>query len=82
MARAKKDQNSPLFEELEPRLLFSADGLDALAAGAVEQDYAEEPVIIADLDSEPDVKSEAVDQPVERRCCAGRSGNNRRGCSI
>ncbi|MCP4338030.1 MAG: LEPR-XLL domain-containing protein, partial [Desulfobulbaceae bacterium] len=64
MARAKKNQNALLFEELEPRLLFSADALDALAAGAVEQDYAEEPAVIFDMEAKAEAGDVVVDQPV------------------
>ena len=44
--------NALIFEELEPRLLFSADGAEGLAAEAVEQTIEEEPVIIVDVESE------------------------------
>ena len=40
----------PIFEELEPRLLFSADIAEALVVDAVEQDFEEQPAIFADLE--------------------------------
>ena len=41
MAPRKQNTTTLLFEELEPRLLFSADGAEVLAAEAVEQDVRE-----------------------------------------
>ncbi|HHB77570.1 MAG TPA: DUF4347 domain-containing protein, partial [Desulfobulbus sp.] len=58
---------APIFEELEPRLLFSADGAEALAAPVVEQAY-EEPVVIAAPESP--VEATAVDQPTEQKTTA------------
>ncbi len=55
MARSQKTHNSPLFEELEARLLFSADIGEALAAVAVDQEVEEEQVIVADVESEVEV---------------------------
>lgn len=59
----KKTYNSPLFEELEPRLLFSADVAEAFAADAVVEEYVEEPVIVAELDPGQENNDIAVDQP-------------------
>ncbi|MCP4340448.1 MAG: DUF4347 domain-containing protein [Desulfobulbaceae bacterium] len=71
MAQVKKKHNTLLFEELEPRLLFSADMGEALAAGAVEQEYVEEQVIITDLEPDLDAGNVAVDQPDEKVVVAG-----------
>lgn len=38
MARKKRHHTSLIFEELEPRLLFSADGAEALAEGAIVEE--------------------------------------------
>ncbi len=67
MARSKQKNNSLIFEELEPRLLFSADGVEALAADAVEQTLEEQPIIIIEQETqeqavEPEsVQSESAD---------------------
>ena len=65
MGRVKKTKNALVFEELEPRLLFSADMGEAFIADAVIEDYAEEPVVMADLDADVEINSGAVDQPGE-----------------
>ena len=46
MTKCYSKFKSLIFEELEPRLLFSADGAEVLAAEAVEQEVQEQPVII------------------------------------
>ena len=67
MARSKQKNNPLIFEELEPRLLFSADGVEALAADAVEQTLEEQPIIIIEQGTqeqavEPEsVQSESAD---------------------
>ena len=63
MKRPRIGKNTLVFEELEPRLLFSADGAEALAAPIVEQEY-EEPVVIAAPES-PAEANAAVDQPTK-----------------
>ena len=65
MARSKSKYKSLLFEELEPRLLFSADGAEVVAAEAVEQTVEEEPVIIVDLESEADEETISVEPTAE-----------------
>ena len=54
----------PIFEELEPRLLFSADIAEALVVDAVVQDF-EEAVVIADLEPEVEPAAVIVVLPVE-----------------
>lgn len=63
MSRFNTMQSPLLFEELEPRLLFSADIAAAVAVDAVEQDYSEEPVVTADLETEADAGDAAADSP-------------------
>ncbi|MBT8330269.1 MAG: LEPR-XLL domain-containing protein, partial [Desulfofustis sp.] len=46
MARKKYSCRTLLFEELEPRLLFSADVAEAAAAEAVAQQVEEPPIVI------------------------------------
>ena len=48
MARKKHGSSSLILEELEPRLLFSADGAEALAADAAQEQTYEEPVILVE----------------------------------
>ena len=60
MSRSDRKNNRMVFEELEPRLLFSADGAEALAADAVEQTIEEPPIIIIDQGT-----PEQADQTVE-----------------
>ncbi|NNK94863.1 MAG: DUF4347 domain-containing protein, partial [Desulfobacterales bacterium] len=64
MAYFKPRHTSLLFEELEPRLLFSADGAEALAAEAVEQPIQEEPVII--VEAEPGAEADTNDAPIDQ----------------
>ena len=54
-----------IFEELEPRLLFSADGAEALAADAVVQEIEEQPVIIIAAESSEQIENTGIDQPAE-----------------
>ena len=54
-----------IFEELEPRLLFSADGAEALAADAVVQEIEQQPVIIIEAEGSEQIEENAVDQPAE-----------------
>lgn len=64
MARLKgKSHRSLFFEELEPRLLFSADGLDGVAVEAVEQPLDEEqPVMVEEeVVNEEAVSSDSTD---------------------
>ncbi|MBU1057444.1 MAG: DUF4347 domain-containing protein, partial [Proteobacteria bacterium] len=61
----KKIGNTLVFEELEPRLLFSADVAEALATDAVEQDLGEEPVLLIDMESEAEAETVTLDQPLE-----------------
>ncbi len=65
MSVSRKKHNSLIFEELEPRLLFSADGAEALAAVAVEQEMQEQPVIIITAESPDQLENVAGDQPDE-----------------
>ena len=46
MTKINSKYKALIFEELEPRLLFSADGAEALAVDAVEQTIEEQPIII------------------------------------
>ena len=46
MTKIYSKYKSLIFEELEPRLLFSADGAEALAAEVVEQEVQDQPIII------------------------------------
>ena len=64
-SRRKPRQNSLLFEELEPRLLFSADAAEALTGMAVEQSVEEEPVVAAAEEPAADSvdQSTATDTP-------------------
>ncbi|MBT8361895.1 MAG: DUF4347 domain-containing protein, partial [Deltaproteobacteria bacterium] len=60
MTKIYSKYKSLIFEELEPRLLFSADGAEALAADAVEQTIEEPPIIIivpGDQDQSTEVNS-------------------------
>ncbi|TKB06039.1 tandem-95 repeat protein, partial [Desulforhopalus sp. IMCC35007] len=61
----KRYSRAILFEELEPRLLFSADALDAVAVAAVEQDINEVPAIETELEDGTGTNTAAVDQPQE-----------------
>ena len=54
-----------IFEELEPRLLFSADIAEALVVDAVEQVYEEELVVVADLEPVAEPSAVVVHVPVE-----------------
>ena len=54
---------APLFEELEPRLLFSADVAEPVAVLVVEQELDEEPVVNADIDDSAGSESASVDLP-------------------
>ncbi|HHD56850.1 MAG TPA: DUF4347 domain-containing protein, partial [Desulfobulbaceae bacterium] len=62
--RCRQTVTAPLFEELEPRLLFSADGAETLAAPVLQQEY-EEPAVVAEPESP--AEAAAVDQPVVAR---------------
>ena len=56
MASSRDNIRTLLFEELEPRLLFSADVAEPLAAEALQEQLAEEPVIIvAEITEQQDV---------------------------
>ncbi len=56
MAGRKDNIRALLFEELEPRLLFSADVAEPLAAEAVQEQLAEEPlIIVAEITEQQDV---------------------------
>ena len=61
----KRYSKSLIFEELEPRLLFSADIGEAFAAAAVQQDIDQVPVIENELDSSSETEGSGVDQPNE-----------------
>ena len=64
-SRRKPRQNTLLFEELEPRLLFSADAAEALTGMAVEQSVDEEPEVAAAEEPAADSvdQSTAADTP-------------------
>ena len=56
MASRKDTIRALLFEELEPRLLFSADIAEPLAAEAVQEQLAEAPlIIVAEITEQHDV---------------------------
>lgn len=65
MKFSRTKHRPPIFEELEPRLLFSADVAEVLAADAVEQNFEEEPAITVNLESGAEENEVIVDQPVE-----------------
>ena len=65
MTKVYSKWKSLIFEELEPRLLFSADGAEALAADVVEQTVEEQPVIIIDSASEVQTETITIDQSAE-----------------
>ncbi|MFT5701254.1 MAG: putative delta-60 repeat protein [Desulforhopalus sp.] len=68
MAPTKQFSNPLVFEELEPRLLFSADVAEVLAVEVVEQEFVEEPFVIADLETESqenDVAAQPAEEGVE-----------------
>ena len=75
MASRKDTIRSLLFEELEPRLLFSADVAEPLAAEAVQEQLVEEPVIIvAEITEQQDLPaadndSGAADDILCHSCC-------------
>ncbi len=64
MVKRYSKLHPPIFEELEPRLLFSADIAQALAIDAVEQDF-EEPVVAADLEPVAEPSAVIIVAPVE-----------------
>lgn len=60
-SRRKPRQNTLLFEELEPRLLFSADAAEALTGMAVEQTLEEEPPVAAAEEPAADSVDQSTD---------------------
>ena len=58
MVKHYSKRQPPIFEELQPRLLFSADIAEALIVDAVEQKFEEKSAVFADL--EPVVEPSAV----------------------
>lgn len=60
-----KRRSTPILEEMEPRLLFSADVAEALTTEVMEQDCTEEPPSILSMESEPQTADITIDQPVE-----------------
>ena len=70
MTKVYSKWKSLIFEELEPRLLFSADGAEALAAEAVEQTVEEQPVIIVESAAEVPTETISIDQQAEESAAA------------
>ncbi|MBT8332906.1 MAG: DUF4347 domain-containing protein, partial [Deltaproteobacteria bacterium] len=63
MARNKSKLQALLFEELEPRLLFSADIAEPVAAEVVQEEVQQEPVIIiADAPEQIDAPADTVSE--------------------
>lgn len=65
MPQLKSMVNSLLFEELEPRLLFSADIIESVAVNVLEQDYEEEPAVHAELEAGAESDNAAIDPAEE-----------------
>ncbi|WP_035247523.1 DUF7948 domain-containing protein, partial [Desulfogranum mediterraneum] len=65
MKKRTRPTNTLICEELEPRLLFSADGAEALAVEPAEQVLEEEPVIVAEIEAIAEIETIAVELPAE-----------------